>query len=164
MELPDAPFYRRWSVLMAGIIALAAIVGVVGWRGFQEVAAPATTTTTPPTSVAPTTTTPPETTFGPTSKPDEILWEEAEGSGVQRSPGFRAPDAWRIEWEFDCTNWSDQGGAGNFKITGRGAFNRVDIQAYEREGRGRRSFTQRGYGQLLVESVCDSWSVRVLAG
>lgn len=160
MELPDAPFYRRWSVLLAGIIGLAVIVGVVGWRGFQE-ASPSTTTTTPPTSVAPTTTTPPETTFGPTSKPDEILWEEAKGSGVQRSPGFRAPAAWRIEWEFDCTSFGE---AGNFKITGRGAFNRVDIQAYEREGRGRRSFTQRGYGQLLVESVCDSWSVRVLAG
>ena len=162
MELPDAPFYRRWSVLLAGIIGLAVIVGVVGWRGFQQVASPSTTTTTPPTTVAPTTTTPPSSQES-TSKPDRILWQE-QGNGVVRSPGFRAPDAWRIEWEFDCTDWIDQGGAGNFKITGRGAFDQVDIQAYERKGRGRRSFAQRGYGQLLVESVCDSWSVRVLAG
>jgi hypothetical protein len=161
MELPDAPFYRRWSVLLAGIIGLAVIVGVVGWRGFQQVASPSTTTTTPPTTVAPTTTASP-TSQESTSKPDRVLWEET-GSGVVRSPGFRAPGAWRIEWEFDCTDWIDQGGAGNFKITGRGAFDRIDIQAYEREGRGRRSFAQQGYGQLLVESVCDSWSVRVLA-
>jgi hypothetical protein len=161
MELPDAPFYRRWSVLLAGIIGLATIVALLGWRGLQDVATPETTTTTPPTSVTtPTTTTP--TSLNTTSKPDEILWE-FEGTGVQLSPGLRAPDAWRIEWEFDCANWRDEGGAGNFKITGRGAFNQVDIQAYELEGRGRRSFTKRGYGQLLVESVCDSWSVRVLA-
>ena len=161
MELPTAPFYRRWSVLLAGVIGLAAIVGVVGWRGFQQVASPSTTTTTPPTTVVPTTTAPP-TSQESTSKPDRILWEE-EGSGVVRSRGFRAPGVWRIEWEFDCSNFRELG-TGGFKITGGGAFNRVDIQAYEREGRGRRSFTQRGYGQLLVESVCDSWSVRVLAG
>jgi hypothetical protein len=156
MELPDAPFYRRWSVLLAGVIGLAAIVGLVGWRGFQQVASPSTTT--PATTVAPTTTTPTSSTS--TSKPDKVLWE-AEGSDVQRSPGFQAPAAWRIEWEFDCT---DFGEAGNFKITGGGAFERVDIQAYKPEGRGRNRFTQSGYGHLLVESVCERWKVTVLAG
>jgi hypothetical protein len=161
MELPDAPFYRRWSVLLAGIIGLAAIVGLVGWRGFQQVATPSTTTTTPPTTVAPTTTAPP-TSLESTSKPDRILWQETEGSGVVRSRGFRAPPVWRIEWEFDCSNFEDFG-TGGFKITGSGALTEVDIQETTLEGSGRKTFTQGGFGRLLVESVCDSWSVRVLA-
>ena len=160
MELPDAPFYRRWSVLLAGVITLAAIVGLVGWRGFQQVASPSTTTTTPPTTVAPTTTALP-TSLESTSKPDRILWEET-GSGVMRSRGFRAPGVWRIEWEYDCSNFRDFG-TGGFKITGGGALNRVDIQEISLEGRGRKTFNQGGFGHLLVESVCDSWSVRVLA-
>ncbi len=162
MELPDAPFYRRWSVLLAGIIGLAAIVALLGWRGLQQVASPSTTTTTPPTTVAPTTTAPPPTSLESTSKPDRILWEEQEGSGVVRSRRFRAPDVWRIEWEFDCSNFRDFG-TGGFKITGGGALNRVDIQETTLEGSGRKTFTQGGFGHLLVESVCDSWSVRVLA-
>jgi hypothetical protein len=162
MELPKAPFYRRWSVLLAGVIGLAAIAALLGWRGLQNVAAPATTTTVASTStVAPTTTSPPpESSFGPTSKPDEVLWFY-EGSDVKRSPGFRTTGAWRIEWEFDCSNFS---GPGNFKITGGEAFDRVDIQAHKVRGSGRKSFTQRGYGHLLVESVCQSWKVTVLAG
>jgi hypothetical protein len=166
MELPKAPFYRRWSVLLAGIIGLAAIAALLGWRGLQQVATPATTTTTPSTSaVVPTTTAPPpESSFGPTSKPDEVLWFY-EGSDVKRSPGFRTTGAWRIEWEFDCSNFRDLGG-GNFKITGGSAFERVDIQADDLKGKGsgRQSFTQRGYGHLLVESVCKRWKVTVLAG
>jgi hypothetical protein len=158
MELPDAPFYRRWSVLLAGIIGLAAIVAMLGWRGLQQVATPSTTTTPPPTSVAPTTTT--STSSSTTTEPDRVLWEE-EGSGVLRSPGFRAPGAWRIEWEYDCTGFGELGA---FKITGGGAFERVDIQANELVGRGRRSFSQVGYGHLLVESVCERWKVTVLAG
>jgi hypothetical protein len=141
MELPDAPFYRRWSVLLAGIIGLAAIVGLVGWRGFQQVATPSTTTTTPPTTVAPTTTAPP-TSLESTSK--------------------RAPGVWRIEWEFDCSNFKDLG-TGGFKITGSGGLTGVDIQETTLEGSGRKTFTRGGFGRLLVESVCDSWSVRVLA-
>ena len=70
---------------------------------------------------------------------------------------------WRIEWEFDCSNFEDLG-TGGFKITGSDAFNRVDIQATTLEGEGRESFNKGGYGRLLVESVCDTWSVRVLSG
>ncbi|HEV3011936.1 MAG TPA: hypothetical protein VG499_01580 [Actinomycetota bacterium] len=161
MELPDAPFYRRWSVLLAGIIGLAAIAALLGWRGLQQVATPATTTTTPPTSVVPTTTVPP-TSLEPTSKPDRVLWRH-QGTGVVRSRGFRAPDAWRIEWEYDCSNFKEFG-TGGFKITGRGALDQVDIQATTLEGSGRRTFPRGGFGHLLVESVCDRWSVTVLSG
>jgi hypothetical protein len=163
MQLPKAPFYRRWSVLLAGVIGLAAGTALLGWRGLQQVASPATTTTAPSTSTAaPTTTSPPPPSQGPTSKPANVLWS-AEGRDVKRSPGFRATGAWRIEWEFDCSNFRDKG-AGGFKITGGEAFDRVDIQDDDLKGSGRKSFNQGGYGHLLVESVCKSWKVTVLSG
>ena len=166
MELPTAPFYRRWSVLLAGVIGLAAIVAFVGWRGLSDVATPETTVTSaPPSTTAPgavTTTTTPPTSYGPTSKPDDVLWH-AEGTGVKRSPGFRAPDRWRIQWAFDCTNFERYGG-GNFKITGDGAFERIDIQNVAIEATGTRRLISGGFGHLRVESVCDHWTVTVLAG
>ena len=161
MKLPNAPFYRRWSVLLAAVIGLAAIAAMLGWRGLQDVASPSTTTTVPTTSIATTTTAPP-TSSTSTSKPDRVLWQ-AQGTGVMRSRGFEAPTVWRIEWRFDCSNFKDLG-TGGFKITGSGALDRVDIQATTLEGEGRTSFNKGGYGRLLVESVCDSWSVRVLSG
>ena len=47
MDLPKAPFYRRWSVLLAGVIGLAAVAALVGWRGLQQLATPPTTTSGP---------------------------------------------------------------------------------------------------------------------
>ena len=145
MELPNPPLYRRWSVLLAAVIGLAAIAAMLGWRGFQDVASPSTTTTVPSTSIATTTTAPP-TSSTSTSKPSNVLWQ-AEGSDAQglRSPGFEAPAAWRIEWEFDCGNFRKFGG-GNFKITGNGAFDRIQIQEFDIEASGRRSSLQGGYG------------------
>jgi hypothetical protein len=82
---------------------------------------------------------------------------------VKRSRGFRAPPAWRIEWEYDCSNFQNLG-AGGFKITGDGAFDRVEIQEDDLKGSGRRSFARGGYGHLPVESVCKRWKVTALAG
>jgi hypothetical protein len=161
MQLPNPPVYRRWSVLLAGVIGVAAITAVLGWRGYQE-ASSSPTTTAPSTTVAAPATTVPPTSVGPTSKPDDVLWS-AEGSDVRRSEGFRAPARWRIEWEYDCTNFK-QFGVGSFKITGGEAFGRVDIQANNLKGSGRRSFTQSGYGHLLIESVCKHWRVTALSG
>ncbi len=160
MELPNAPFYRRWSVLLAGVIGLAAIVALLGWRGLQQVPTTATTTTAPPTTIAPPSTTTPPTSFGPTSKPDDVLWS-AMGPDVQRSDGFQAPAKWRIEWEYDCSNFDKLGA---FKITGSGAFERVDIQTNDLKASGRSTYNRGGYGRLLVESVCDEWKVTVLSG
>jgi hypothetical protein len=167
MELPTAPFYRRWSVILAGVIGLAVIVALVGWRGFTRVASPSpTVTSAPPSTTVPggvTTTTTPPTSYGPTSKPANVLWQE-EGTDGKRSPGFRAPDRWRIQWAFDCTNFEKYGG-GNFKITGDGAFEQqVQIENVAIEASGTRRFTRGGYGHLRVESVCDRWTVTVLAG
>jgi hypothetical protein len=167
MELPTPPYFRRSSVILAGVIGLAAIVALVGWQGLNDVPpTPSTTltgspsTTTPPGAV--TTTTTPPTSFGPTSKPAELLWS-AEGEGGRRSPGFRAPDRWRIQWAFDCTNFERYGG-GNFKITGDGAFEQIQIENVAIEASGTRRFTRGGYGRLRVESVCDRWTVTVIAG
>ena len=164
MELPNAPFYRRWSFLLAAVIGLAAITAMLGWRGFQQVATPSTTTTTVPTTTIATTTTAPPTSSTSTSKPSSVLWQ-AEGSDAQglKSPGFEAPAAWSIEWEFDCRNFRKFGG-GNFKITGNGAFDRIQIQEFAVEDSGRQSFTRGGYGYLLVDSVCEHWKITVLSG
>ena len=158
MQLPNAPFYRRWSVLLAGVIGLAAIVALLGWRGLQQADGADPTTTVTATTVVTSTTTAPTTT---TSRPDDVIWDQ-EGSDVVQSPGLEAPAAWRIVWEYDCTGFGP--GGGNFKITGSGAFGRVDIQATKVKASGRMSYSRAGYGHLLVESVCDHWKVTVLAG
>jgi hypothetical protein len=158
MQLPNAPFYRRWSVLLAGVMVLAAIGALLGWRGLQQADGADPTTTVTATTVVTSTTTAPTTT---TSRPDDVIWEQ-EGSDVVQSPTLEAPVAWRIVWDYDCTGFGP--GGGNFKITGSGAFGRVDIQATKVKASGRMSYSRAGYGHLLVESVCDHWKVTVLAG
>jgi hypothetical protein len=166
MELPNSPFHRRSSAIVAGVIGLAAIVALLGWRGLQQVASPGTTITTEPavavTTTATTVTTPPTTRRQepPTSGPPGLLWTE-RGRDVGKSPGFRAAGRWRIEWSFDCSNFRKLGG-GNFKITGDGAFERVQIQEFDIDGSGSRVFSRGGFGHLLVDSVCDSWTVTVV--
>jgi hypothetical protein len=165
MDLPNAPFYRRWSFILAGVIGLAAITALVGWRGLAQVDPSATTTTTLPattTTIPSPTTTPPPRSIVPTSQPDDLLWNKL-GSDTAMSPGFQAPSAWRIEWSFDCSNFKELGG-GNFKITGNGAFDRIQIQEFDVKASGTRTFTRGGFGHLLVDSVCKRWSVRALAG
>jgi hypothetical protein len=165
MELPNAPFYRRWSFLLAGVIGLAAITALLGWRGLTDVTDPATpVTTVPPTTVtgAPTSSAP--SSIGPTSKPEDVLWaKRGKNLNSSKSEGFRAPATWRIEWSFDCGNFARYGG-GNFKITGRGAFDRIQIQEFDVEASGSRTFTGGGYGYLLIDSVCRDWTVRALPG
>lgn len=162
MELPTPPWYRRWSVILAGVIGLAAITAIVGWRGLSRADAPEPTVTiqTPVTTTVPTTTATPPTSSQPpptTSRPPGVLWTET-GSDAAKSIGFRAPSRWRIEWSFDCSNYRKFGG-GNFKITGDGAFERVEIQRFAVEARGRKVFSSGGFGHLLIDSVCKRWTV-----
>jgi hypothetical protein len=165
MELPTAPFYRRWSFLLAGVVGLAVIVALFGLWGFTEAGDPGTTSTVPPTSAAPPTTAPTtSSSIGPTSKPDDVLWESVDSTAsAERSKGFRAPQVWRIVWDFDCTNFRKYGG-GNFKITGNGAFERIQIQQFGIEASGSQTFNRGGFGHLSVDSVCKRWTVRVLTG
>jgi hypothetical protein len=163
MDLPNAPFYRRWSFILAGVIGLAAITALLGWRGLQDTGTPVATTLTPTTVASPPTTAPP-TSLEPTSKPDRVLWDK-KGHDTEASPGFQAPSTWHIEWSFDCSNFKKLGG-GNFKITGAGtgAFGEVDIQRYEVKANGTKAYTRGGFGHLQVDSVCKSWRVTVLPG
>jgi hypothetical protein len=164
MQLPNPPWYRRWSVILAGVIGLAAITALLGWRGLQEMDPPVTTTTRPPsttTTVPPTSLRQPQTT--PTlSPPDDVLWSES-GSDIVTSPGINAPPVWHIEWSFDCSNFKQFEG-GNFKITGDGAFEQIDIQAVDIKARGRKNLRRGGFGHLTVASVCDHWTVKALRG
>jgi hypothetical protein len=163
MNLPNAPFYRRWSFILAGVIGLAAITALLGWRGLQETGTPpASVSTLTPTTVTSPPTTGPPTSLEPTSKPDPVLWDK-KGHDTEASSPFRAPSTWHIEWSFDCSNFKRLGG-GNFKITGTGAFGRVDIQELDVKASGTRTFTGGGFGHLLVDSVCKRWSVTVLPG
>ena len=165
MELPNAPFYRRWSFILAGVIGLAAITALVGWRGLQQVDPPsATATTLPATTIASPTTTLPPSSIAPSSKPADVLWSrEAKDLSTLMSEGFRAPSVWRIEWSFDCSNFKRYNG-GNFKITGNGAFGQIQIQVFDIKASGTQTFNHGGYGRLLVDSVCKRWSVKALPG
>lgn len=167
MLLPNPPWYRRWSVILAGVIGVAAITALLGWRGLQDAGSQEQPSTTlPPTTVTATTvTTPPASVTRQTpttSRAPKVLWHK-EGKDVEKSLGFRAPPAWRIEWAFDCSNFRKFGG-GNFKITGDGAFDRLQIQEFDVKASGSRTFSQGGFGHLLVDSVCKSWTVTVLRG
>jgi hypothetical protein len=117
----------------------------------------ASTSTVPSTTAAaPTSTRRPQSTLAP-----DILWTKT-GSDNGRSRGFRAPAAWHIEWSFDCSNFKAHG-AGNFKITGDGAFEDIQIQEVDIQAGGSRTYRISGYGHLLIESVCDRWTVTAVA-
>jgi hypothetical protein len=164
MEPPDPPWYRRSSAILAGVIGVAVIAALVGWRGLSQADTSETTVTSQTlvtTTVTTSTTTPPTSLRqNTTTRPTGTLWSET-GRDVGRSPGFRASGRWRIEWSFDCSNYRRYGG-GNFKITGDGAFERVEIQRFAVEDRGIRRFSNGGFGHLLVDSVCERWTVTVM--
>jgi hypothetical protein len=168
MQLPNPPWYRRWSVILAGVIGLAVITAMLGLRGLQQVASPSTTGSgpTPTTVVDPTTTTTPPTSLQPPETTTTLeageLWRMVGHDGA-KSPGIEVPGAWRIEWSFDCTNFK-KFGAGSFKITGDGAFKRVEIQWDAIKHSGSNRFRGGGFGHLAVDSVCDHWTVSVRRG
>jgi hypothetical protein len=162
-QLPNPPWYRRWSVvILAGVIGVAAISALLGWRGLQQVASPASTSST-----APLATVPPEPT---TTRPDPpartvapapgVLWEK-KGTDTHRSRLFRAPPNWRIIWSFDCSDFAG-GVGGNFKLTGQGAFSEILIQEFDVKANGSRSVTGGGFGRLLITSVCEHWEVQAV--
>jgi hypothetical protein len=164
LQLPNPPWYRRWSVILAVVVGLAAVAALLGFRGLRGLDPPAPTGVSPPpaTSVAPTTVPPTSTTRPPTTTTLEpgVLWRKI-GHDVVKSPGIRTQGAFRIEWSFDCSNFKKYG-SGNFKITGDGAFDRVEIQRAELKDSGGQTYPRGGFGHLTVSSVCDHWTVTVL--
>jgi hypothetical protein len=164
MLLPNPPWYRRWKVILAGVIGLAAITALLGLRGLQELgpSEPGPTDLPPPTVVPTTAAAPPTSITRPqtTTTRAGVLWHK-KGHDVDKSPGIRAQGAFRIEWSYDCSNFK-KFGSGGFKITGDGAFDRVEIQAAELKASGRHTYPRGGFGHLSIDSVCDHWTVTVL--
>jgi hypothetical protein len=161
LQLPNPPWYRRWPVILAGVIGVAAVVALLGWRGLSQVANPAPTSRTTVATVPPSTSRPPvvqPSTTTTRARPG-VLWE-AEGADTHHGRLFRAPRNWRIVWSFDCSEFT--GGKGNFKLTGEGAFEQVLIQRFDDRASGSQPVTGGGFGRLVITSVCDHWEVRAV--
>jgi hypothetical protein len=163
MELPNPPWYRRWSVILASVIVLSAGVAAAGYQGLRGVdPGPTATTLASTTTVTSTTATVvPTTRQPPSTLAPDVLWTKTSSENG-RSRLFRAPSAWHIEWTFDCTDFNKVEG-GNFKITGDGAFKDVDVQEFDTGASGSRTYRRSGFGHLLVESVCGRWTVTAVA-
>jgi hypothetical protein len=157
-ELSKPPWSRRTlTLLLAAIVVLATVAGVAWRRAAERPTATATAVTTAvasPASLATTST---------TSKPASALLWRRTSSDPDSEGAFEAPARWRIVWSFDCRGFAGFGG-GNFKISGDGAFAKVSIQHVSVKGSGSRRVTGGGRGRLVVETVCDSWTVKALRG
>jgi hypothetical protein len=167
-ELPKPPWYVRvrvWMIVLPVLVVLVAACGVLAWQGRQKTAH-ATTTTVPArraerdesdlarlqtTRSAPPTTRP---------KPG-VLWRKT-GRDLHVGALFRAPDRWRIIWSFDCRSFAPHGG-GNFKITSEGDIGDVLVQRFAAKAKGTQLMTGGGWGRLVIDSVCDSWTVQAVA-
>jgi hypothetical protein len=63
-------------------------------------------------------------------------------------------------WSFDRRSFRPYGG-GNFKVTNEGDFAGVSVQGFAVKGTGNRRLTHGG--RLVIESVCDRWTVKAVA-
>jgi hypothetical protein len=170
LELPKPPWYRRvWILNLAiAVVVVAVLVGAtvaLGSRRDRQAnpamvtgAAPATTRPAPAAPTQPPTTLAPRTTA---SAKRGVLWQESGGHGIHPKP-FEAPDGWRLVWSFDCSSFARYGG-GNFKITGEGRLEKVSVQRFAVKGRGTERVAGGGRGRLVIETVCDRWTVEAMA-
>jgi hypothetical protein len=168
LELPKPPWYRRvWILNLAiAVVVVAVLVGATVALGSRRdrqanptmVTGAATTRPAraaprqPPTTPAPRTT---------ASAKRGVLWQRSGGDGVHPVP-FEAPDGWRLEWSFDCPSFASHGG-GNFKITGEGRLDKVSVQRFAVKGSGSERVAGGGRGRLVIETVCDRWTVKAMA-
>jgi hypothetical protein len=172
LELPKPPWYRRVGTLYLAVAVVVTVVLVAatvafGSRG-EPAASQATVTSAAPVTTegngpdptpTPTGTTPPSRTSART--PLGVLWQKS-GSDVHHGRQFEAPGRWRLDWSFDCRSFARYGG-GNFKITGEGDLDGVSVQEFAVKGTGSRPVVGGGRGRLVVESVCDRWTVKAVA-
>jgi hypothetical protein len=171
LELPRPPWYRRFSVvfLAANLIVASALVAAVValWpRAAPRPHEPGSTVTAKPQAeplmpegVEPTTTMSVSTTA---RLEPGVLWER-RGSDAQVGEPFSAPGRWRISWSFSCRSFAAFGG-GNFKLSGTGDFKKVSVQRVGVRGSGSLRVTGGGRGRLIIESVCDRWVIKAVAG
>jgi hypothetical protein len=90
-----------------------------------------------------------------------VLWEQSGSEGYYGTP-FEVPNGWHLVWRFDCCSFKKYGG-GNFKISGEGELDGVSVQRFAVRGSGTETVAGGGRGRLVIETVCDSWTVRAEA-
>jgi hypothetical protein len=170
VELPKPPWYRRFGVvvLAANLLVAAVLVAAVValWpRAALRPGAPATTAGVRPQAEQVLPQGPEPATILPTSTRARlepgVLWQRrgSAGSVVGR---FAAPGRWRVLWSFNCQSFAKYGG-GNFKLSGAGAFAGVSVQHVGVRERGVLRVSGGGRGRLIIESVCDRWTVKAVA-
>ena len=171
LELPKPPWYRRvWMLNVAVAVVVVAILVTatvaLGSRRDRQ-ANPTLVTgvavaTTQPDRVEPTQ--PPATPAPRTTartKPAGVLWEKSGKDGIYGGL-FVVPDGSRLEWSFDCSSFEGYGG-GNFKLSGEGRLDGVSVQRFAVKDRGTERVRDGGRGRLVVETVCDRWTIRAMA-
>jgi hypothetical protein len=170
LELPKPPWYRRvWMLNLAiAVVVVAVLVAatvVLGSRRDRQAnptmvtgLAAATTRQVPAEPTQPPTTRSPGTTAIPKLG---VLWQKS-GSEGHYGGLFEVPDGWRLEWSFDCPSFASYGG-GNFKISGEGKLDDVSVQRFAVRGRGSVHVASGGRGRLVIETVCDRWTVKAMA-
>ena len=174
-ELPRPAWYRRvWilnlaiAVVVVGVLVAATVV--VGARRDERAnrplvtGAPSTTAAThgglsePPPTVTTATSSLPRTT---SSAKLGVRWERSGSEGYY-GPSFEVPNGWHLVWRFDCRSFRKYGG-GNFKISGEGELDAVSVQRFAVRGNGTETVAGGGRGRLIIETVCDSWTVKAVA-
>jgi hypothetical protein len=170
VEVPKPSWYRRFGVvfLAANLVGAAVLVAAVValWpRAAPRPGAPATTAGVGPQAEQVVPEGPEPATVLPTStraRPEAgVLWQQG-GSAGSVGGRFAAPGRWRVFWSFNCRSFAKYGG-GNFKLSGAGAFAEVSVQRVGVRERGVLRVSGGGRGRLIIESVCDRWTVKAVS-
>jgi hypothetical protein len=166
-EQSRPPPYRQMRFLILAVLVVAVVTGgVLGWQLLQPSPDLAETLAVPSVTTAQdwtdTTRSQLPSVASTTAKPESgVLWQKT-GSDNVFGGSFKAPNRWRIVWSFNCRNFSTLGG-GNFKLTGEGDFDDVSIQRFAVRASGTQRVTGGGHGRLVIESVCERWTVTAIA-
>jgi hypothetical protein len=149
-------------VVVAMLVAATVVVG----SSRDERANPTMVTGVPAATTQPgqAVATQPETTPPPRTTARAKLGVLFQKSGSEGYYGglFEVPDRWRLVWSFDCQSFAKFGG-GNFKISGEGELDDVSVQRFAVKGSGTERVTGGGRGRLVIETVCDRWTVKATA-
>jgi hypothetical protein len=170
VEVPKPSWYRRFGVVflaanLVGATVLVAAVVALWPRAAPRPGAPAATAGVGPQAEQVVPEGPEPATVLPTStraRPEAgVLWQQG-GSAGSVGGRFAAPGRWRVLWSFNCRSFAKYGG-GNFKLSGAGAFAEVSVQRVGVRERGVLRVSGGGRGRLIIESVCDRWTVKAVA-
>jgi hypothetical protein len=91
-----------------------------------------------------------------------VVWEQSGSEPYSGGPSFEVPNGWHLVWTFDCHSFKKYGG-GNFKLSGEGGLDGVSVQRFAVRGSGTETVAAGGRGRLVIETVCDSWTVKAVA-